>query len=228
MRVPGYVIVTGVLLASFSLGLALSFMGRAEWGQPSEKGRLATALSSPGALSERSAWASAQSSSGLPNIPLRTQDGREVRLYDDLVKNKSVIVNFIYTQCGGICPLATASLVKVHGLLGDRVGRDIQMLTISLDPAVDTPQVLKRYAQAWGNKKGWLYLTGSDRDVDLLRRRMGLYEPDPALDAEKISHTGLVTFGNDKTGRWATLPIGMDSRELAQAILRVTRPMSHL
>ena len=227
MRVPGYVIVTGILLASFSLGLALSSMGGAERGRPPETGRLATAVSSPGTF-ERSTWASAQSSSGLPNIPLRTQDGREVRFYDDLVKNKSVIINFIYTQCGGICPLATANLAKVHGLLGDRMGRDIQMLTISLDPAVDTPEVLKRYAQAWGNKKGWLYLTGSDRDVTLLRRRMGLYEPDPALDAEKISHTGLVTFGNDKTGRWATLPVGMDSRELAQAIVRITRPMSHL
>jgi hypothetical protein len=95
MRVPGYVIVTGVLLASFSLGLALSSMGGAQQGRPSETGRLATAVSSPGALSERSAWTSAESSSGLPIIPLRTQDGREVRFYDDLAKNKSVIVNFI-------------------------------------------------------------------------------------------------------------------------------------
>lgn len=105
------------------------------------------------------------------------------------------------------------------------MGRDFQMLSISLDPAVDTPEVLKRYAEAWGNKKGWLYLTGSAQDVTLLRQRMGLYEPDASLDAEKISHTGLVTFGNDKTGRWAALPTGMDSRDLARAILRVTRPI---
>jgi protein SCO1 len=160
----------------------------------------------------------------LPNILLRTQGNTPVRLYDDLVKDRTIMINFMYTTCYDICPGTTGNLMRVHQQLGDRVGRDILMLSISIDPAVDTPDTLQKYAARYGgNQPGWLFLTGEADDITLLRRILGLYDPDPVIDADKTQHTGLITFGNDRTGRWAALPALMPSEELARTILRITR-----
>ena len=86
-----------------------------------------------------------------PNLVLMTHEGRQVRFYDDLIKDKIVTINFMYTQCeDGRCPVTTANLVRVQKLLGSRVGRDIFMYSFTLAPEHDTPTVLKRYAKAYG------------------------------------------------------------------------------
>ncbi|MFQ5932452.1 MAG: SCO family protein [Nitrospiraceae bacterium] len=162
-----------------------------------------------------------------PNILLRTQDNKPVRFYDDLVKDETVIIDFMYTTCDDDCPLKTANLMKVHKLLGTRVGHDILMLSISLDSRRDTPKMLRRYAERYGGlKPGWLYLTGDYDEIDVLRRKLGVYDLDPIIDADKASHAGIVTFGNDRTNRWAALPALMDSREMARTILWITRGKS--
>jgi len=159
----------------------------------------------------------------LPNILLYTQDGEPVRFYDDLVKDRIVLINFMYTQCTGKCPPTTRSLVKVQDLLGDRVGTDILILSISLDPEVDTPQVLKAYADDFGAGPGWVYLTGQFDDIDMLRHKLGVFDPDPIIDADKTNHAGLLTFGNERTGRWAALPALLETDEIVRAVLRITR-----
>ncbi len=78
----------------------------------------------------------------LPNILLRTQDNQPVRFYDDLIRDRTVFINFMYTTCPLICPGTTANLSKVHALLGDRMGEDVRILSISLDPETDTPEKL--------------------------------------------------------------------------------------
>ena len=158
-----------------------------------------------------------------PNILLLTQEGKPVRFYDDLVKGKTVLVNFIYTSCQKSCSPTTANLARVHALLGDRVGRDLFLLSISLDPTVDRPKVLKEYATRFGQFHGWYFLTGSETEIDNLRRKLGLYDLDPVLDADKTQHAGIVIAGNDTTNRWASLPALMDPRQLAQTVLRITR-----
>lgn len=158
-----------------------------------------------------------------PNTPLLTQEGRPVRFYDDLVKGKTVLVNFIYTSCQKSCSPTTANLARLHGLLGDRVGRDLFLLSISLDPAVDRPATLREYAARFGQFRGWYFLTGNEREIDDLRRRLGLYDLDPVIDRDKTQHAGIVVAGNDTTNRWLSLPALMDPRQLAQAVLRITR-----
>jgi protein SCO1/2 len=160
---------------------------------------------------------------GFPNILLQTQDGKSVRFYDDLVKGKTVLVNFIYTNCEKSCSPITANLARVHALLGDRVGRDLFLLSISLDPAVDRPKTLKEYAARFGQFNGWYFLTGNEAEIDHLRRSMGLYDLDPDRDADKTQHAGIVIAGNDRTNRWASLPALMDYRQIAQTVLRITR-----
>jgi protein SCO1/2 len=157
------------------------------------------------------------------NIVLHTQHGEAVRFYDDLVKDRTVIINFMYSGCGEVCPANSAELAKVNALLGGRMGREITMLSISIDPVADTPERLKQYWEAFGAKPGWLFLTGNPRDVERLRRELGAYDLDPAIDADPTQHSGLITVGNDRTDRWSALPLLMSRPQLVGTILRIAR-----
>jgi protein SCO1/2 len=142
----------------------------------------------------------------IPNVPVVTDRGERLRFYDDLLKGRVVIVNFIYTRCAGRCPLAMATLARVQELLGDRLGRDIFMLSVSLDPANDTPRVLRRYAETYRARPGWAFLTGRPKDIERLRRSLGFYDRDPVVDADRTKHSTLVAVGNDRVGRWSVAP----------------------
>ena len=164
-----------------------------------------------------------------PNILLYTQDNKPVHFYDDLIKNKTVIVDFMYATCDERCPIKTFNLVNVHRMLGRRVGRDIQMLSISLEGMRDTPEALRQYIKRYGGPKpGWQYLTGDYDDVESLRYSLGVYDLDPVIDADKESHDGIITFGNDRTNRWSALPALMDSGGIARTISRITRDTARI
>jgi protein SCO1/2 len=145
-----------------------------------------------------------------------------VRFYDDLLKGKVVAINFIFTTCPLFCPRATANLVKVQGQLGARLGRDVFMLSISIDPDTDTPPVLKNYATTHSAKPGWLFLTGSKGDVDVIRRKLGVFDDDPDM----TQHTGILTYGNERTGAWDAMPVIASPTTIARALLRVAGPAS--
>jgi protein SCO1/2 len=151
-----------------------------------------------------------------PNVTLRTQDDEPVRFYDDLVKDKIVMLNFFYVSCTGICPASTANLVKVQQLLGDRVGRDIFMYSISLKPREDRPAQLKEYVEMHGIKAGWTLLTGKPDDCELLRRRLGFADPDPVRDRDVTNHIGLVVYGNERLDSWAACPARTEPTELVK------------
>lgn len=142
------------------------------------------------------------------NVALTTHEGRQVRFYDDLVKDKTVLINFFYTNCVGenLCPMATANLVKVQRLLGKRVGRDIFMYSITLDPEHDTPAVLARYAKGFGVRPGWTFLTGGKEDIERLRRNLGFAYADPVIDRDRTQHTGMIRYGIEPLERWAGAP----------------------
>jgi len=136
-----------------------------------------------------------------PNIPLVTQDGKTVRFYDDLIKNKVVAINFIYTHCGDTCPLETAGLRQVQKQLGDRVGHDVFFYSISIDPEHDTPAVLKEYAERFKVGPGWTFLTGNRADITLLRKKLGLYSEDRPGEKARDHNISLIV-GNETTGQW--------------------------
>ncbi len=134
-----------------------------------------------------------------PNVPLTKHDGTRVRFYDDLLKGKAVVISFIYTSCEDSCPLETARLVQVQRLLGDRVGRDIFMYSISIDPERDTPAALSKHREKYGVGPGWDFLTGKREDVDLIRMKLGLYIDDLEQDND---HSLNLIMGNEPMGRW--------------------------
>jgi protein SCO1 len=141
-----------------------------------------------------------------PNVMLRTHEDRPVRFYDDLIKDKVVVINFMYATCEGVCPGITLNLAKVQKLLGDRVGRDIFIYSITLKPEQDSPAALREYVTMHDIGPGWLFLTGGPSDVELLRRKLGFTNPDSLLDADSAQHIGNIRYGNEPRQLWASCP----------------------
>ena len=159
----------------------------------------------------------------LPNVVLTTHDNRAVRFYDDLVRDKVVVINFMYTRCEGICPLVTRNLARVQKRLGQRVGRDIFLYSISLDPAHDAPPVLAKYARGHRIGHGWTFLTGAPDDIERLRKALGFVDPDPELDKDKENHIGNIRYGNEPLMLWAACPGMADAKWIAESISWVIR-----
>lgn len=150
-----------------------------------------------------------------PNTVLLTQDKKPVHFFDDLMKGKTVIINFMFTTCMGICPPMTANLLKVQEYLGDRVGKDITMISISVDPIVDTPDALKKYTTNYKIKTGWYFLTGKKADVDLVLRKVGGFVDD------KNDHSSLVIIGNVETGEWVKMFAMARPAEIADSVMKI-------
>jgi protein SCO1 len=163
-----------------------------------------------------------------PNVTLRTQDNKKVRFYDDLIKDKIVTINFFYAKCEGVCPLITSNLVKVQRLLGERVGRDVFMNSITLKAEEDTPAMLKEYEDMHGIRPGWNLLTGDPKDVELLRRSLGFTNPDPRVDKDSTQHIGNVRYGNEPLMLWAACPGMAQAAWIAESISWVIRPETKL
>ena len=136
-----------------------------------------------------------------PNTELVNQDGQKVRFFDDLIKDKVVAINFIFTSCTDSCPLETARLLQVQKVLGDRVGKDIFLYSISIDPETDTPEVLKKYADKFKIGPGWQFLTGNKDDITALRKSLGLFI-DGIDNGRNKDHNLSLIIGNQSTGRW--------------------------
>ncbi len=154
-----------------------------------------------------------------PNSELVTHKGKKVHFYDDLIKGKKVVLNFMYVKCEGICVPVTANLVRVQKILRDRVGRDIFMYSITLKPEEDGPEALSKYAQMFHVGPGWLFLTGKPSDIELLRRKLGFAYADPVEDADKSNHVGMLRFGNELFARWAACPGQAHADWIATSIL---------
>jgi protein SCO1/2 len=151
-----------------------------------------------------------------PNVTLLTQDGTPLRFYDDLLKDRQVAINVIYTSCKDECPLETARLVQLQRLLGERMGKDIFFYSISIDPEHDTPQVLKAYAEKFGVGPGWLFLTGRPEDIRLVVKKIGLSRGSDS--ANKDGHTASLMVGDVAAGQWIRNSAVDEPRFLASTI----------
>jgi protein SCO1/2 len=148
----------------------------------------------------------------IPNLTVMTQDGKPVRFYDDLVKGKIVIISFIYTSCTDICPLTTARIAQLEAKLGDMVGRDVFLLSMSVDPEHDTPERLKEYAEAFGAGPGWSFVTGKPEDIRAINYKFG----DRSLVLSE--HRNEIVLGNDATGEWQRDSVFGDIDRLAMTV----------
>lgn len=176
-----------------------------------------------GSLFDRS-WATKSSREKLqaryfPNFELTTHEGKKVHFYDDLIKDKIVVINFMYAQCEGVCVPVTQNLKRVQSLLGKRVGRDIFMYSITLKPEEDTPEHLKHYVQMHRIKPGWTFLTGKPDEVNTLRRKLGFSDSKVKLDKDLTNHTGMIRYGNEPHQWWAMCPGQANPPWIVESIL---------
>lgn len=138
-----------------------------------------------------------------PNPTLITQDGEKVRFFDDMIKDKVVAINFIFTSCVDSCPLETARLKQVRDILGERVGHDIFLYSISIDPVTDTAAVLKAYKKKFSIDDDWTFLTGDEAEITNLRIKLGLYlDGVDNNESDPDDHNLSLIIGNQATGRW--------------------------
>lgn len=148
----------------------------------------------------------------MPDVVVSDQDGRKVNFYSDLIKGKTVAINFIFTTCTTICPPLTATFRKVQQELGDRVGRDVHLISISVDPLTDVPERLKTFAAKFKAGPGWTFVTGDKQEINLLLKSLG------ANVGDKNDHTPMILVGNQGANYW-TRAYGLSpARTLVQAI----------
>lgn len=130
------------------------------------------------------------------DIQLLNQDGEKMRFYTDLLQGKTVIINSFFATCQGSCLPMMRNMQKVQEALGDRLGKDVRIISLSVDPTVDTPAALKAYAKKLQAKPGWYFMTGDKASVEFALKKLGQF-----VEA-KESHTNLFIIGNDRTGLW--------------------------
>jgi protein SCO1/2 len=154
----------------------------------------------------------------LPNVELITQDNQKVRFYNDLVKDRRVVIQFMFARCKDICPIITHHLAEVQKLLKGRVGSDIFFYSITLSPEEDSTRDLKAFAKKHGVGPGWTFLTGKPDDIFLLRKSLGFFYNNPKEDADRNNHSGMLVVGTEPLMRWAMCQGGADPKWIAEVI----------
>ena len=130
------------------------------------------------------------------DVLLVNQNGERMRFYSDLLRDKVVIINSFFATCTGVCLPLNRNLEKVQAALGNRLGKDVHIISISVDPTVDTPASLKEYARKLHAAPGWFFLTGNKQDVDFALKKIGHF-----VD-QKEAHLNIFIIGNERTGLW--------------------------
>ncbi|MGH9872357.1 MAG: SCO family protein [Pyrinomonadaceae bacterium] len=130
------------------------------------------------------------------DVVLINQNGEKMRFYSDLLKGKVVIINSFFATCQGSCLPMSRNLEKVQQALGDHVGKDVFIISISVDPLVDTPAKLKDYAKKFNARPGWYFLTGDKENVEFALKKLGHFVDD------KQNHLNIFIIGNERTGLW--------------------------
>ncbi len=153
------------------------------------------------------------SATKIPHARVLDQNGKQLDFYDDLVKGKSVAINFVFTTCTAICPSLTATFRRVQQEARTR-GLDVQLISVSFDPTVDTPERLQEYAKKFKAEPGWTFVTGEKAEIDSLLQAMGV------AITNKNDHTPMVLIGNEVMDSW-TRTYGLSSPKTIVDLIEV-------
>ena len=153
----------------------------------------------------------------IPDVRVYDQNGRQLNFYKDLVANKVVAINFVFTTCTAICRPLTATFRRVQQELGEEVGKNVWLISVSVDPATDTPERLHEFAEKFKAGPGWSFVTGDPSDIDAILRAFGV-----GIN-NKNDHTPMVLIGSEAKGVW-TRAYGLSSPvEIAKLIIEVSK-----
>ena len=134
------------------------------------------------------------------NLEVIDQDGNRLRFYDDVLSGKVVVINFIFTNCQGACPLMTQNLKMVRDMLGVELGKDIHFVSISIDPVRDTPAAMKEFAEnQYADEDGWRFVTGDPDNLEYIVKKLGQYNDNVE------AHSTLLIAANVRTAHWTKI-----------------------
>lgn len=171
--------------------------------RPVKKKAEPTPSPSPGPAETNTDSGTSFSSTKIPNVRIHDQNGKQLNFYNDLVKGKTVAINFIFTTCTASCPPLTATFRKVQQTATER-GLEVQLISISVDPSIDTPERLKAFSEKFKAGPGWTFVTGDKGEIDSLLKGLG------AAITNKNDHTPMMMIGNDRVDYW-TRAYGLSS-----------------
>lgn len=147
------------------------------------------------------------------NLEVIDQDGQTLRFYDDLLKDKVVVINFIFTNCQGACPLMTQNLTMVRDMLGVTLGQEIHFVSISIDPIRDTPAAMKEFAEThYADQDGWRFVTGNQDNLEYIVKKLGQYSE------EVEAHSTLLLAANVRTAHWTKIPPNVPPNGVVQRL----------
>jgi len=147
------------------------------------------------------------------NLEVIDQDGQTLRFYDDLLKDKVVVINFIFTNCQGACPLMTQNLTMVRDMLGVTLGQEIHFVSISIDPIRDTPAAMKEFAEThYADQAGWRFVTGNQDNLEYIVKKLGQYSE------EVEAHSTLLLAANVRTAHWTKIPPNVPPNGVVQRL----------
>ena len=158
-----------------------------------------------------------QPATTVQEIPVLDQNGNRLNFYSDLVRGRTVAINFIYTACSTFCPMLTANFRKVQEELGARIGKDLALISISIDPVDDTPEKLRAFGAQFEPRPGWTFVTGAEPDIARLLDKLGQPIGEPA------DHYPLVLVHNDTVGGWTHVD-GNDPNAIRDALVDAAGP----
>lgn len=165
--------------------------------------------------SAQKAASDSQGAGYFTNLPVLTHDRGRVRFYNDLIRERIVLVSTFYTSCKDVCSPLTFNLLNAQKLLDEQLPRRVNLVSISTDPIADTESVLREYAQRHGTGPGWSFVTGKKENIDWILYKLGLYEED------KTQHQIALWVGNDRTGAWLKLHAMASPEAIVDAVRKV-------
>ncbi len=189
--------------------------GRADQAAPAQQDRPAQPAAASGEQSPSHKY--------FTDVVLVNQNGEKMRFYSDLLQGKVVIINSFFATCQGVCLPMNRNLEKVQQALGDHIGKEVNIISISVDPTVDTPASLKEYAKKLHARPGWYFLTGDQQNVEFALKKLGQFVPD------KQDHLSILIIGNERTGLWKkafALASGDELVKVVESVLNDQAPAS--
>lgn len=157
---------------------------------------IAAFAATPAVAAERPAKAIEAARAYFSDTELVDQNNEPQRFYSDLMAGNVVVIDSMFTTCAAVCPVMGQKMKAIQAAAGDRLGKDVVLISISVDPTNDTPAKLREYAKRYDARPGWYFLTGDEAAVHAVLAKLGF-----AVES-KDDHSTIMLMGNEKTGLW--------------------------
>ena len=153
----------------------------------------------------------------IPDVVVRDHQGRKVRFYSDLIKDKVVVLNFFYTSCTYTCTMQGRTFSQLQSLLGERLGKSVHLISVTTDPAKDNRAQLQAWAKRYNRKSGWTLVTGDESEINKLLVRL------TGSSAGAGMHVPVTFVVNDRKGTWTSSTEVVAPEQLLKTVDYLTR-----